>query len=53
VSSGPIAGIPGALRLFLLGSSAAGQQNNVVAIGQQIAIPQGRYLSALFLTSAS
>jgi alpha-L-fucosidase len=43
-----VAGVP-----YLLGSSAAGQQNNVVAIGQQITIPQGRYLSALFLTSAS
>ena len=43
-----VSGVP-----FLLGSSAAGQQNNVVAVGQQITIPQGRYLSALFLTSAS
>ncbi|TXS66257.1 MULTISPECIES: alpha-L-fucosidase [unclassified Streptomyces] len=38
---------------FLFPSSDAGARNNVVALGQRIGLPQGRYLSALFLTSAS
>src|SRR5262249_42703221 len=48
--SGPttLGGVP-----YVLGGSGAGQKNNVIALGQQIAIPQGRYLTALFLTSAS
>ncbi|MFF1766646.1 alpha-L-fucosidase [Streptomyces sp. NPDC058249] len=38
---------------FLFPSSAAGAKNNVVALGQRIDLPKGRYLSALFLTAAS
>ena len=38
---------------FLFPSSAAGAKNNVVAMGQRIELPQGRYLSAAFLTSGS
>ncbi|WP_405969295.1 alpha-L-fucosidase [Streptomyces sp. NBC_00988] len=38
---------------FLFPSSAAGAKNNVVAMGQRVELPQGRYLSAVFLTSAS
>ncbi|MGW3103483.1 alpha-L-fucosidase [Streptomyces sp. NPDC001100] len=38
---------------FLFPSSAAGAKNNVVAMGQRIELPQGRYLSAVFLTSGS
>ncbi|MFJ9381207.1 alpha-L-fucosidase [Streptomyces sp. NPDC101455] len=38
---------------FLFPSSAAGAQNNVVAMGQRVELPQGRYLSAVFLTSGS
>ncbi|MGW4515776.1 alpha-L-fucosidase [Streptomyces sp. NPDC004393] len=38
---------------FVLGSSAAGASNNVVALGQRIDLPKGRYLSALFLTACS
>ncbi|WP_210592134.1 alpha-L-fucosidase [Streptomyces sp. GESEQ-35] len=33
--------------------SAAGAKNNVVALGQRIELPRGRYLSALFLTAGS
>ncbi|MEV6170785.1 alpha-L-fucosidase [Streptomyces sp. NPDC051954] len=33
--------------------SAAGAKNNVVALGQRIELPPGRYLSALFLTAGS
>ena len=43
-----VAGVP-----YVLGSSAAGAQNNVVALGQRVDIPQGRYLNALFLTACS
>src|SRR5690242_7814499 len=46
--SATVAGVP-----YVLGSSAAGAQNTVVAVGQRIAIPQGRYLNALFLTACS
>ncbi|MFG2373164.1 alpha-L-fucosidase [Streptomyces sp. NPDC048504] len=38
---------------FLFPSSAAGAKNNVVAMGQRVELPQGRYLSAVFLTSGS
>lgn len=34
-------------------SSAAGAQNNVVALGQRLELPPGRYLSAVFLTAGS
>ncbi|MDX6361147.1 MAG: alpha-L-fucosidase, partial [Streptomyces sp.] len=43
-----VGGIP-----FLFPSSAAGAKNNVVALGQRIDLPKGRYLSALFLTAGS
>ncbi|MFJ9244716.1 alpha-L-fucosidase [Streptomyces sp. NPDC101776] len=43
-----VGGIP-----FLFPSSAAGAKNNVVAMGQRVELPQGRYLSAVFLTSGS
>ncbi|MEU4491534.1 alpha-L-fucosidase [Streptomyces purpurascens] len=39
--------------LFLFPSSAAGTKNNVVALGQRIELPKGRYLSALFLAAGS
>ncbi|WP_393096917.1 hypothetical protein [Streptomyces sp. LN325] len=38
---------------FLFPSSAAGARNNVVALGQRLDLPRGRYLSALFLTAGS
>jgi alpha-L-fucosidase len=38
---------------FLFPSSAAGAKNNVVANGQRIDLPSGRYLSAAFLVSCS
>ncbi|MFJ1883648.1 alpha-L-fucosidase [Streptomyces sp. NPDC088137] len=38
---------------FLFPGSAAGTKNNVVALGQRIDLPPGRYLSGLFLTSCS
>ena len=34
-------------------SSAAGARNNLVALGQRIELPRGRYLSAAFLTAGS
>ncbi|MFJ9903270.1 alpha-L-fucosidase [Streptomyces sp. NPDC101152] len=34
-------------------SSAAGARNNVVALGQRVELPRGRYLSAAFLTAGS
>jgi alpha-L-fucosidase len=34
-------------------ASTAGAKNNVVALGQRIDLPPGRYLSAVFLTSGS
>ncbi|MFE5159904.1 alpha-L-fucosidase [Streptomyces sp. NPDC056697] len=34
-------------------SSAAGAKNNVVALGQRVDLPKGRYLSALFLAAGS
>ncbi|MFJ5259953.1 alpha-L-fucosidase [Streptomyces sp. NPDC088387] len=48
--AGPIVadGIP-----FLFPSAGAGAKNNVVALGQRIELPKGRYLSALFLTAGS
>ncbi|MET7683233.1 alpha-L-fucosidase [Streptomyces sp. NPDC005423] len=38
---------------FLFPSSAAGARNNVVALGQRLELPPGRYLSAVFLTAGS
>jgi alpha-L-fucosidase len=48
--SGPttVAGVP-----FVIGSSAGGAKNNVIALGQQLAIPRGSYLEALFLVACS
>ncbi|MDX3072675.1 alpha-L-fucosidase [Streptomyces sp. MI02-7b] len=43
-----VGGIP-----FLFPAAGAGTYNNVVARGQRIDLPRGRYLSALFLTSGS
>jgi alpha-L-fucosidase len=43
-----VAGVP-----YLLGSGGAGAKNNVVALGQEIALPRGRYFSALLLVAAS
>jgi alpha-L-fucosidase len=43
-----VAGVP-----YLMGSSAAGAKNNVVALGQKVTIPSGRYLNALFLAACS
>ncbi|MET9908270.1 alpha-L-fucosidase [Streptomyces sp. NPDC006476] len=34
-------------------ASTAGAKNNVVALGQRVDLPRGRYLSAVFLTSGS
>ncbi|MEU1271678.1 alpha-L-fucosidase [Streptomyces sp. NPDC005799] len=34
-------------------ASTAGARNNVVALGQRVDLPRGRYLSAVFLTSGS
>ncbi|MEU6197271.1 alpha-L-fucosidase [Streptomyces sp. NPDC047061] len=34
-------------------AATAGAKNNVVALGQRVGLPQGRYLSAVFLTSGS
>ncbi|MBO1332081.1 alpha-L-fucosidase [Streptomyces sp. VRA16 Mangrove soil] len=34
-------------------SAAAGEKNNVVALGQRLDLPAGRYLSALFLAAGS
>ncbi|MFI8073716.1 alpha-L-fucosidase [Streptomyces sp. NPDC086033] len=38
---------------FVFPSSAAGAKNNVVALGQRIDLPKGRYMAAYFLTSGS
>ncbi|MFJ8361974.1 alpha-L-fucosidase [Streptomyces sp. NPDC093984] len=38
---------------FLFPSAAAGARNNVVALGQRVELPKGRYLSAFFLTAGS
>ncbi|SFF18377.1 alpha-L-fucosidase [Actinacidiphila alni] len=38
---------------FLFPSSAAGAKNNIVANGQRLDLPPGRYLSASFLVSCS
>lgn len=39
--------------VFRFPAAGAGAGNNVVALGQRIGIPAGRYLAALFLTSCS
>ncbi|MBX7548389.1 alpha-L-fucosidase [Streptomyces sp. tea 10] len=38
---------------FLFPAHAAGTRNNLVALGQRLDLPRGRYLSAFFLTAAS
>ncbi|MGW4386349.1 alpha-L-fucosidase [Streptomyces sp. NPDC004685] len=38
---------------YVFPSSAAGAKNNIVAMGQRVDLPKGRYLSALFLTAGS
>ncbi|MDH6220687.1 alpha-L-fucosidase [Streptomyces pseudovenezuelae] len=38
---------------FLFPAAAAGAKNNVVALGQRVELPKGRYLSASFLTAGS
>lgn len=38
---------------FLFPASGAGAKNNIVALGQRIDLPPGRYLSGLFLTACS
>ena len=38
---------------FLFPAATAGAKNNVVALGQRIELPKGRYLSAVFLTAGS
>ncbi|MDX3854857.1 alpha-L-fucosidase [Streptomyces sp. AK02-01A] len=38
---------------YLFPASATGAKNNIVALGQRVDLPPGRYLSALFLTSCS
>lgn len=38
---------------FVLGSSAPGARNNVIALGQRLAIPRGRYHAAHFLVASS
>ncbi|MEU4930558.1 alpha-L-fucosidase [Streptomyces yokosukanensis] len=43
-----VAGVP-----FRFPASTAGTRNNVVALGQRLDLPRGRYLSASFLTAAS
>jgi alpha-L-fucosidase len=43
-----VGGVP-----YVLGSAAAGAKNAVVALGQQLALPKGRYLNALFLVASS
>ena len=50
LTAGPhdLGGVP-----YVLGSSAAGALNNVVALGQRITVPSGHYLSLLLLVSSS
>ncbi|MEU8972456.1 alpha-L-fucosidase [Streptomyces monashensis] len=43
-----VGGVP-----FLFPASTAGARNNLVALGQRLDLPRGRYLSAFFLTAAS
>lgn len=43
-----VAGVP-----YLLGSVAAGANNSVVALGQSITLPKGRYLNAFVLSACS
>lgn len=38
---------------FVFPTSSAGAKNNVVALGQRVELPKGRYLSAVFLTAGS
>ncbi|WP_328611942.1 alpha-L-fucosidase [Amycolatopsis sp. NBC_00345] len=38
---------------YRLGSAAAGAKNNVVALGQRVDLPKGRYFAAYFLVAAS
>ncbi|MFB9927074.1 alpha-L-fucosidase [Amycolatopsis halotolerans] len=38
---------------YLLGSAAAGAKNNVIALGQRIDLPKGRYYGAAFLVACS
>ncbi|WUW20000.1 alpha-L-fucosidase [Streptomyces sp. NBC_01463] len=38
---------------FRFPAAEAGARNNIVALGQRIGVPPGRYLSALFITSCS
>ncbi|WP_217241855.1 alpha-L-fucosidase [Streptomyces sp. AC555_RSS877] len=38
---------------FVFPASDAGAKNNVVALGQRVELPKGRYLSAVFLTAGS
>ncbi|MEV8523797.1 alpha-L-fucosidase [Streptomyces sp. NPDC052000] len=38
---------------YVFPGAAAGAKNNIVALGQRIDLPPGRYLSALFLVAAS
>lgn len=38
---------------YVFPSSAAGAKNNIVAMGQRVDLPKGRYLSAMFLTAGS
>jgi len=49
-ADGPVTvgGVP-----YQLGSAAAGAKNDIVALGQKITLPSGRYLSLLFLVAGS
>jgi alpha-L-fucosidase len=38
---------------YLLGTAAPGAKNTVVAVGQQVDLPKGRYLNVLFLVASS
>ena len=38
---------------YLLGTAAPGAKNNVVALGQQLTLPKGSYLNAMFLVACS
>jgi alpha-L-fucosidase len=38
---------------YLMGSSAAGAKNSVIALGQRVDLPQGTYLAALCLVACS
>jgi alpha-L-fucosidase len=43
-----VGGVP-----YRLGSAAAGAKNDIVALGQAVPLPSGRYLSLLFLVAGS